>query len=416
MSEILELQLNAVNQWLSKETESTVKSLNKDGKKLLDDFQSQLDELYEASEKLLEDAEKEMSRGSRKTFRRAKLLYKLSGSFCDLIDAVVIPDEINGQNLRETSEQVTKAMETINQEKTKWFRALAPYFILSRRRFDVSFKRAQDPYQRFVAFLSEDYSKVVSIEKVPTKIEDLQKIMSEVNDYKKNKQARTERIVALENKIVETKEQLQALQNKGEIVELSQLDTKIAELTKSVKREMRHLQKPLLKFQALVNNPGYNLVADANSKLDQYMTSPFDALSTEKDGYPLLRTILKKIETALDNKKMKLKTSRLRKAKDQIHRIVNKDALLSLQTECKHFFEQKHELLDSGAITEVKDEKAELTDYLKDLETKKSLLEAKDARLAKEYQESHKRVEDQKIELESTLESITSQKVKIILG
>lgn len=411
---ILELQLNEVNEWLSKETETIVKSLNNDAKKLLEDVKSHLDELYEASEKLLEDAEKEMARGSRKTFRRAKFLYKLSGSFCDLIDNVVIPDEIKGENLGKTSEQLTNAMKTINQEKTKWFRALAPYFILSRRRFDASFKRAEDPYQRFVSFLSDDYSKVVTIEKVPGKIEDLQKIMSEVKDYKKNKQTRTERIVALENKIIETKEKLQTLQKKGEIVELSQLDSKIITLTKSIKREMRHLQKPLLKFQALVSNPGYSLVADANSKLDQYMTNPFEALATEKEGYPLLRTILKKIETALNNKKMKLKPSRLRKAKDQINRIVNKDGLVSLHAECKQLFEQKRELLDSGAISEVKDEKVELNDFLKELETKKRLLKAKDARLAEEYQESHKRVEDHKRELETIVKSVIGQKIKII--
>jgi len=414
-SKILNLQLNAINEWLTKETESTVESLNNDAEKLLEDIKTHLDELYEASDKLLEDAEKEMARGSRKTFRRAKVLFKLSGSFLELIDIVVIPDKIEGKTLEETSEQLTKAMETINQEKTKWFRALAPYFILSRRRFDVSFKKAEDPYRRFIEFLSKDYTKVKNIENVPTKIEKLQQSLSEINDYKKNKHSRTKKIDDLKNKISQTQEQLRTLQNKGELVELSQLNSKISELIKAVKHEFRHLQKPFLKFQTLVNNPGYSLVGDANSKLDQYMSNPFEALATEKEGYPLLRMVLRKIDAALKNKKMKLKSSRLRKAKDQINRIVNKDALISLQAECKKFYDQKCQLLDSGAISEVKDEKSELNDYLKDLETKKSLFEAKDSRLAKEYEESLKRLEEQKSKLETVVASIVGQKIKIIL-
>jgi len=355
-----------------------------------------------------------MARGSRKTFRRAKVLYKLSGSFSELIDNVVIPDKINGKSLEETSEQLTKAMETINQEKTKWFRALAPYFILSRRRFDVSFKKAEDPYRRFIEFLSEDYAKVKSIEEIPKKIDILQQSLSEVNDYEKNRQARAEKIDELRNKISQTQDQLRTLQNKGELVELSQLNSKISELTKAVKYELRHLQKPFLKFQTLVNNPGYSLVADANSKLDQYMSNPFAALATEKKGYPLLRMILKKIDNSLDNKKMKLKSSRLRKAKDQINRIVNKDALMSLQADCKNFYNQKRALLDSGAISEVKDEKSELNDYLKDLETKKGLFEVKHSRLAKEYDASLKRLEEQKSTIETVVASIVDQKIKIV--
>jgi hypothetical protein len=406
--------LNVVNDWLTKETESTVKSMNTEAKKILEDIKNHLDELYEASEKLLEDAEKEMAKGSRKTFRRAKFLYKLSGSFCDLVDNVTIPEEINSNNLREMSEQLTKAMETINQEKTKWFRALAPYFILSRRRFEASYKRAEMPYHRFAEFLSEEYTKIENIEKVPKEIASIQTLILELNNYKKNKQTRTENLAVLDDKIAQTQKQLQSLQNKGELVELGQLDSKIADLTKAVKYELRHLQKPFLKLQTLVNNPGYSLVADANSKLDQYMKNPFAALATEKENYPLLRTILQKIDSALKNKKMKLKSSRLRKAKDQINKIVNKDSLGSLQLECKQFFDQKRQLLNSGAISNVKDEKSELNDCLKDLETKKHLLQAKDSRLAKEHEQSRKRVQEQKNELELIVSSVINEKVKIV--
>lgn len=414
LTKIPELQLSTVNEWLTKETESTVKSLKSDAKTILDEVKSRLDELYDASEKLLEDAEKEMARGSRKTFRRAKFLFKLAGTFSDLIDKVVIPDEINGKTLKETSEQLTKAMETINQEKTKWFRALAPYFILSRRKFDASYKRTEEPYKRLMSFLSNDFEKVERIENFPSKIDELNQNLFELNNYKKNKQARAEKHENLEKQIVAVEQQLQALQNKGELVELAELESKIKKVTEEVKQELRHLQKPLLKFQTLVNNPGYSLAPDANSKLEQYLVNPFEALATEKEGYILLKKILQRINKALDNKKMKLKPSRLRKAKDQINRITNNDVLNSFWSECNKLFYQKRELISSGAIGDCKDKNAELRDSLKDLKTKKRLLAAKDERLAKEFQDIHERVVEQKKELEQILVSVVNQNVSII--
>ena len=415
MSEILELPLTEVNEWLTKETDSVVNPIKAEAKKLLEDIKNRLEELSEACDKLLEDAEKEMARGSRKTYRRAKFLYKLAGSFSDLIEKVNMPEEINGKSLNETLEQLTKIVDTIGQEKTKWFRALAPYFIISRRRFEASFKRVEDPFRNFTEFLSKDYTKVERIENVPSKIEEIQQASVELNKYQAAKESREKQKEILNKKITESQQKVEAIQSKEELVELAQLDGKIEELTETVKHELRHVQKPLLKFQTLVNNPGYSLVPEANSKLDEYLTNPFNALSTEKDGFPLLKTILQKIDSALDNKKMKLKSSRLRKAKDQINNIVNKAALTSLQIECKQLFSKKRELLASGAISECKDVNAELHDCLKDLQTKLRLLEIKDTRLAKEHVELLQRVEGQKKILETILSEVSDKKVQLIL-
>ncbi|MCW8802632.1 MAG: hypothetical protein OQK81_04670 [Candidatus Bathyarchaeota archaeon] len=332
----------------------------------------------------------------------------------DLIDKVIIPEEINGKTLTETSEQLTKAMETINQDKIKWFRALAPYFIISRRRFEASLKRAEDPYNQFVTFFSNDYKNVKMIEDIPSKIEYLQQSVSEIRKYKNAKQERKQKLDLLEKQIAEIKQEMNELQNKGELKEFDRLKSDIDNLTKSVKLELRHLEKPLVKLQTLVNNPGYSLAPDVNDKLDQYLASPFEALGTENEGYPLLKTILQKINFSLDNKKMKLKASRLRKAKDQIKQIVDNDSLNSLQAECKMVLEKKDDLFASGAISEVKTEKSHLQECLKDLEIKKGLLEAKDTRLVKEYEDTILRVDDQKNELESNILSVVGQKVNII--
>jgi len=415
MSETLEIPLNAVKEWLDKETTSIVEPLKADAKKLLEDTQSKLEDLLESCDKLLDDAEKEIAKGSRKTYRRAKFLHKLAGKFADLIEEVAIPEEISGKTLNQTSEQIEKTLKTIGKERTKWFRAISPYFIISRRRFDVSLKRADDSFQDLTDFLSEEYAKAESAESVPSKIQELRQSLTELHNSEKSKEARKQKKELVEKNIAKSQQKVQAIQTKGELVELAQLNKRIEELSDTVKHELRHLQKPLLKFQTLVNNPGYSLLPEATNKLDEYLTNPFEALATEKEGYPLLRNIVQKIDAALDNKKMKLKPSRMRKAKDQINSILNKSVLASLHQNCSEALSKKNDLLTSGTISESRDESVGLQNRLKELQTRKRLLEARDARFEKEHKEARKRVELQKEVLEKIVSDLSDKNVQILI-
>jgi hypothetical protein len=415
MSETLELPLNDVDEWLNKETNSMIVPLKADAKKLLSDIQAKLKELSEASDKLLDDAEKEMEKANRKTYRRAKALYKLADSFSDLIEKVSIQEEVNGQILNDTSEQLAKTIKTIGKDKTKWFRAISPYFIMTRRRFEVSFKRTEDSFRNFTDFLSIEYAKAARAEGVSSDVEALRQSLTQLNEFEKNKEARKQKMELLEKKIAKTQRKLQAIQTIDEVIELAQLNSRIEELAKLVKHELRHVEKPLLKFQTLINSPGYSLFPDAASKLDEYLTDQFTALATEKEGYPLFKTILQKMNTALDNKKMKLKSSRLRKAKDQLDRIINKAALLSLQKSCSEVFNKKYEMSTSGTISKFREQRTELQNRLNDLQRRKSLIEAKDAMFEKQHNDACKRVDEQKRSLEKIVSELTNKKVQILL-
>ena len=415
MSDSLEMPLDTVKEWLDKETNPIVEPLMADAKKLLEDTKNKLGDLLEACDKLLDDAEKELAKGSRKTYRRAKALHKLAGKFTDLIEEIVIPEEISGKVLHQTSEHIGKTLKIIDKERTKWFRAIAPYFIMSRRRFDFALKRADDSLRDFNDFLSNDYSKAESAEGVSSKVEKLRQSLTEFDRFEKAKESGKHKKALLEKKIEKTHQKLEVIQTKDEVVELAQLNKSIKELSNAVKHELRHLQKPLLKFQTLVNSPGYSLLPEATTKLDEYMTNPFEALATEKEGYPLLRSILQKIDSALDNKKLKLKPSRMRKAKDQIANILSKNALLSLQKNCSEALNKKRELATSGAISESRDERAELQDRLKQLQTRKRLLEARDDRFGKQHDEAGIRVEKHKRDLEKIISDLSGKNVQILI-
>jgi hypothetical protein len=364
---------------------------------------------------LLDDAEKEIAKGSRKTYRRAKFLHKLAGKFAALIEEVTIPEEISGKSLHQTSEQIEKTLKTIGKERTKWFRAISPYFIMSRRRFDFALKRTDDSFRNLTDFLSEEYAKAETAESVSSRIEELHESLDELNQLEKAKEKRKRKREHVEKKIAQNQQKLQMIQTKDEVVELAQINEKIEELTYTVKHDLRHLQKPLLKFQTLVTSPGFRLLPEETKKLDEYLTNPFEALATEMEGYPLLRSILRKIDAALDNKKLKLKSSRMKKAKDQIDSILNKTALLSLQKNCSEAFSKKTELSTSGIISESRDERAGLQNRLKELQTQKSLLEARNARFEKKHEEARLRLDEQKRALEKIVSDLSVKNVQILL-
>ena len=416
MAEMLELKLDEIEGWLEQETTGIVEPLRADAKKHLKDIQNKLEDLLEASDKLLDDANKELAKGNRKTYRRAKFLHKLAGTFADLIEEVTIPEEISGKSLSQTSEQIEKTLKTIGKERAKWFRAISPYFIMSRRRFDVMLKRANDSFRDLTEFLSEEYSRAESAEDVPSNIEELRAAIDELNELEVAKEKLTHRRELLEKKMAQSQQKLQMIQTKDEVVELAQMNEKIEELAHSVKHNLRHLQKPFLKFQTLVNSPGYSLLAEETTKLDEYLTDPFKALATEKEGYPLLRSILQKIDVALDNKKLKLKPRRMRKAKDQIANILNKTALLALQKSCSEAFSKKYALSTSGIISESRDERTGLQNSLKELQIKKRLLEARDAGFKKRHKEARRRVDDQKRALEEIVTDLSGKNVQILIG
>ena len=136
-------------------------------------------------------------------------------------------------------------------------------------------------------------------------------------------------------------------------------------------------------------------------------------MATEKESYPLLKSILQKIDDALENKKMKLKSSRFRKAKDQINHIVQKSGLEKLRKESSILYQKKLELVNSGTISEIKDEKSELNGNLNDLKREMELLKARDLRLEKQHKAMQKKLSEQKNTLETIILELTNKKVNI---
>jgi len=410
----LEIPLKNLREWLERETVPIVEPLKAEATSLLKDFRDRLNDIRENCEKLLEDSESEMLKSNPKTYRRAREAYRLARAVSETIDETTIPEEVTHKNLQTLCDNLKKTISAIGRERAMRFLRISPYFIIDRRRLDVALKKTVESFDELRSFSSDRYKKAKTVEDSFLMIDKLLQLLDELDAAEKHMKKMELNRKALEKMVAENQQKIMLIESKGEISELEQINRKIKELEERVKHDLRHLQKPFLKFQSLVRSSGYPLPLDEAEKLGEYLRNPFIAFATENEGYPLLKGILQKMEDAMAKGKIKLKSSRLRKAEQEINEILRKDALTNLHRSCKETFSQKQQLLTSEVMVTFQDKLAQFQKDLRELEKEKELMDSRKAVLEGEHQKLMEKIENQKEKLEENVLELTDKNVRIV--
>ena len=391
MAEALEIKLEDIREWLEQETTSIVEPLKAEARTLLNGARAKLDDAIETSDRLLDEAERKINESGRRTYRRAKILHKLARNISEMIEEVTIPDEISQENFDTFCEDLGKTLTKVIRERGKWFPVVSPYFIINRRRFDVALKKATDSLEEMRSFSSDNYAKAKAVEDAFSMIDKLHQSLGELEKVESRKKRMELRKGALDKKVEKNQQRITGIKDQSEVVELSEINQQIEGLKKEVKHSLRYLQKPFLKFQSLVLGPSYSLFLDETKKLGEYLSTPFEALAAEEEGYPMLKKILLKMDDAFAQGKLKLKKRRLRKAKDQIDDILHKDTLLSLHQSCKEALSKKQQLSTSGIISKSRNELAQLKKNLRDLQKRREVVDSRGAVLRRKSEKTLKK-------------------------
>ena len=414
MPEPVQIRLEDLEEWLKQETLSITQPIKDEAAKLVNGIKSRLDGLREASEKMLENSEKEAQKVNPKTYRRAKAASKLTEKTLEILDNTSIPDEVSYENLQILHGNLEKMVSAIGQERVKWFRYIEPYFIFDRRRFDFALKRTMDSIGELRSFSLNRYVKIKDTEKALSMISKIVGMLNELDELEKHKKQTEVGKRDLEKEIDETQKKISLIQDQSEVSELSKVNEEIEELQKQVKHNLRHLQKPFLKFQSLIQSSEYSLPPSEANMLDEYLKSPLMAFITEEEKYPLLRGILQGLENAISQKKIKLKTSRLRKAQEQIKEILHQGALDSLHQNCKTAFLRRQQLLTSQTISTFERESEQIQRALEELKKRKSLVDSRWSILDAEHKKTREKIETMEKELKETILELTGKAVNII--
>jgi len=413
MSKPLEIPLDGLKKWLEQETVHVVEPLKERGTSLLKSVNSRLSEVREVCERLLVDGEKEMRKGDPKTYRSARAANRLARNILERVEKVVVPDEISYENLQTLCVELEKTLVLVERERREWFPQIEPYFIMDRRRLEATFKKAMELLEELRNFSSRQYVKAKAVEDTFSMIDKLLQLLNALDEVKTDRKRMELRGRDLEKKIAENQRKITLTQNKGEVSELVQINRKIEDLEGKIKHDLRYLQKPFFKLQSLARSADVSLPLDEAKKLSEYLSGPFVALATEEEGYPLLKRILRRVDDAIVRGKLKLKSSRLRKAQEQINSILRKDSLISLHQSCKEAFSQKQDLLSSGSIAAFQNELEQLQKDLRDLQKRKELANSRSVALDNEYKRILEKIENQEKEIENTIFEAAGKKVQI---
>lgn len=413
MSETFKISLDKLKEWLEQEISTIIEPLKTEGTGKLNNIRDKLGDLEENCEKLFDDSENEMLKSNPKTYRRAREAYRFARNVLDIIDKIAIPDEVSQQNLETLSEDFKKMLSSIGLERAKRYPRISPYFIIDRRRLDNALGKTSESLEELRSFLSNEYATVKTVEDVFSKINRLRQSIDELSTVEEHKKKIELKRETVEKKIAESKREIALMEEKDEASELDQINQKIKELENKVKYNLRHLQKPFLKFQTLARKPSYSLQLDESEKLNEYLTKPFMAFVTEDEGCPVLKRILQKIEGTIVKGKIKLKSSRLRKAQKQMDDILRNDILIPLHKNCKETFSQRQQLLTSETVVAIKKRSTHLQNILKEFQKQGEHVDSKNSILKSEHEKIVDKIESQKRELENIVLEVTSKNVRI---
>jgi uncharacterized protein YunC (DUF1805 family) len=415
MSQVQQITLTELKEWLKKETASIIEPMKNKGTNLLQETQERLKDAIESNRKILENSHREMKKNIPKTYRFSRNANKFAENLTKMMEAIKIPEQVSYDSLQTFCNDLNRLITVTEQLRREAYPYITPYFIFDRRRLDATLKRLQDINNELGDFLTTKYSKAKTAEGASGMVDKLVDTLNHMSETKTEREKVQQIEKFLQAKLQETQQKIAQVQTRAELTELLAAEERIEELRENVKYNLRYLQKPFFKLQSLAKSGDVAIPVDEVKKLGDYLDDPFEALATEEEGYQTLRGILKKLNDAINQKKLKLKSTRLRKAQEQIDGVLNKELFNTLHKNCREARSQENKMLTSSAIVALQNELTQLQNQLKELQKENEFTISRGKALENEHKKLIEKIEIQKKELEKTAFQLTNKNIQVVL-
>ncbi|HYA78394.1 MAG TPA: hypothetical protein VEF91_06715 [Verrucomicrobiae bacterium] len=415
MSETIQFtSSDEVKRWLEKQTNSILSPVHAQAKRLRDDMNNAIEAVGDVSQMLLDNSTREIDRRNMKVYNRARALNKLAHLFLDRLKKLNRPEEISYDTLSRYAQEIQKIFVVMDIDIKNWFPRISPFFIMDRRKFVAVYERSKQAYATLNDFLTKEYIKTKTLEEAFQLLSELQNVQQQLAAIGAEKEKIKDERVPIEKEIVELEQKIAKLKNSGPIDKLNSVNAEIDLLSCELKNSIRHLQKPFIKMQALATSGGGGGVTpDQLSKVNQYLENPFDALTAEEIGYPMLKEILQKLEGLMAEDKLKLKSEKARKAEQSINEILKNNSLLKLQTRSIEMATTREQLSGSPMMEEVKRDLSVFQAQVDQLKARKTIIETHEAVKENEYKEAVDKISNLKRSIERDVYSSIEIKVQI---
>jgi hypothetical protein len=415
MSEVANFSSNEIKSWLEDQTNSILTPVHAQAQKLRDDMNMAIQNVADVSKMLQDNSAKEIERRNMRVYNRARALNRLARLFQDRLRKLNVPDQVSYDNLNKFAQDTQKVFLVTDIDIKNWFPRLSPFFIMDRRKFLAVHEKAKIALAALNDFLTKEYVKTKTLEETFQLINELHALEKQLSEAAAQREDLKNERLPIEQEIAKLEQKTVELKSKGPIDQLFSVEAEVETLNTELKHELRHLQKPFIKMQALsLQGGGAGLTPDELSKLSQYLETPFKALATEAAGYPLLKQILQKLSRLMNEEKLKLKSDKKRKAEQALNGILERDSLANIYTRCADVAMRERQILNSTKMEEIKQDLSVFQEQIQQLKATKTRIEAHEAVKEQAYKDVAGRIDSHKKAIEKNVYSSLSKRVQIL--
>jgi hypothetical protein len=400
--------------WLETQTSSILTPVHSQAKKLRDDMNFSVQALIDNSKQLFDTSSKEIEKRNMKVYNRARALNKLARLFLDRLKKLNPPEQVTYDSLSRYVQETQKVLLVTDIDIKNWFPRISPFFIMDRRKFLSIYERAKQAYNSLNDYVTKEYVKTKTLEEALLLISELQGIERHLLILKDEKATIKNERMPIEQEIAVIEEKINELKCKGPVDKLNMVNSEIESLSNELKHELRYMQKPFIKMQALsTGGGGGGITPDELNKITQYLETPFDAFVSEKADYPMLKEILLKLEELIAQDKLKLKPEKARKAEQSINEVLHKDSLAKLQIRCIEMATNKEQLLASSKMDEINQNIVQYQAQADLLKARKTSVETHETVKENAYKETEDKIGSLKRTVERNVYNSINKKIQI---
>jgi hypothetical protein len=400
--------------WLQTQSATTLNPVQTKAKQLKEDMDTALQGLNDASKMLADNSSREIEKRNMKVYNRARALNKIALTFLERLKKMDSPLTISYDNLNLYVSDIQKVLTVTDVDIKNWFPRISPFFIMDRRKFMTFFERTKLTYNSLNNFVSKEYVKTKTLEDAMNLLNESEVQERQLAQLNQDKEAIKTELQPILNEISALEQKIAKLKTEGPVDKLNQINTEIETLNSELKNVLRHMQKPFIKMQALASfGGGAGISPDELNKLNHYLDGPFEAISTEPQGYPVLKGILRKLTGLIQEDKLKLKDEKARKAEQSIEEILQSDLLAQMQARAIELAKCRQELSCSALMDEIKRDLAASQIQLDLLKARKNSVEGHLSVKEQAYGETQEKITKNKRTVEKNVSESLGKKIQI---
>jgi hypothetical protein len=400
--------------WLEKETGSVLTPVQAQAQKQREETRNALQNLAEASKLLLDTSQKEIEKRNMKVYNRARALNKLATLFVERIKKLKIPEQVSYDSLSTFANEAHKTLIVIEVDIKNWFPRISPFFIMDRRKFLPVFEKTKSIVNSLSDFVNKEYVKSKTLEKTWEIISEIQIMEQQLKTVEEVQAKLQDERLRLEKEIIDLKKQASQVKGAATLEQLAQYEKEQDNISSELKQALSHLQKPFLKMQALATfGGGGGITPDELKMIGLYMENPFEAITAETTGCPILNQILEKLSSFLKEDKLKLKPDKQRKADEAVNELLKTDLLAQLYNKSINLYKCKKQLLASSEMEEAKRCLAASNEQLEILKSRKGSIEIDERIKQNQHQEILEKIRALKKTIEQNVLSFMGKQIQI---